>query len=64
MKINKKEEKSELEILQDIRTNAKNDKQRLKAQAAIDEYFLGSGRKTVKKKKSKIRKPIEDEWGY
>lgn len=56
----------DLKILWKIRDNAKTLKERQKAQAKIDEYFLGKPEKKVRKKdkKKKAYVPIDDEWEY
>lgn len=59
----KQENKAVLKTLQHIRTNAKNDYEKEKAQRDIDEYFFG---KPVKKKGKKKQKEtyIPDDWEY
>lgn len=60
----KKENKSELEILQDARDNANTPEELEKAKKAINVYFFGEPKKGKRKNKKRIkkRKFIKDEY--
>jgi hypothetical protein len=62
----KEKQKSELELLQDIRDAAATDEDRKKAQTAIDKYFLGelTSKRGKKEKKKKIYIMEEDDYDF
>lgn len=62
--MNKNNVSEELQVLWKMRDLAKGDKAIKKAQAKIDNYFLGGDEKKKRKPKQKKRYDQDDEWGY